>query len=86
MRMLQVDFSEVITVLEELKDDAAVPKNVKTKIDAIVKVLNGDFEISIKVNKALHELDEIANDSNMQSYARAQIWSVVSILEKLSAS
>ena len=82
----EFDFSEVTGMLEELKDDAAVPKNVKIKIDSIMGVLNGDSDTSIKLNKALHELDEIANDANLQSYARTQIWNIVSVLEKVSAS
>lgn len=87
MKMLQkANFSEVINVLEELKEDAAIPKNVKIKVDSIIKLLNDECEVPISVNKALHELDEIANDANMQSYARAQIWNIVSMLEKINAS
>lgn len=82
----EFDFSGITAMLEELKDDAAVPKNVKIKIDSIMGVLNGDSDMPIKVNKALHELDEIANDANLQSYARTQIWNIVSALEKVSAS
>ncbi|MDO8740619.1 MAG: UPF0147 family protein [Candidatus Woesearchaeota archaeon] len=82
----EFDFGKITGMLEELKDDAAVPKNVKIKIDSIIEVLNGDSDTSIKLNKALHALDEIANDANLQSYARTQIWNIVSVLEKVSAS
>ncbi|MBI2129952.1 UPF0147 family protein [Candidatus Woesearchaeota archaeon] len=82
----EFDFGSITGILEDLKADAAVPKNVKIKIDSVMGVLNGDSDISIKLNKALHELDEIANDANLQSYARTQIWNIVSALEKVSAS
>ena len=41
-------------------------------------------EISIKISKALNDLDEIADDVNLQPYTRTQIWNVVSILEKIN--
>lgn len=73
----------VEAVLAELKDDATVPKNVRSKIEKVIDVLNSDLEVQIKVSKALNELEEIADDVNLQSYTRTQIWSVVSILEKI---
>ena len=74
----------VIEVLEELQEDASVPRNVKDKLIATVKALEEKSEISIKVHKALHELEEIADDPNLQPYTRTQIWNIVSTLEKIS--
>ena len=73
----------VIKSLSEIQADATVPRNVRTKIEAIVIKLKEDTEVSIKVNKTLNELDEVANDVNLQSYTRTQIWNVMSALEKL---
>lgn len=81
--MSEDNLKEVIGVLSELKEDTSVPKNVKTKIENTIEILEGKGELSIKVNKALHELDEVADDSNMQPYTRTQIWNIVSMLEKL---
>lgn len=73
----------VINSLNEIKDDVTVPRNVRTKIEAIITTLKEDIELSIKINKTLNELDEIANDVNLQAYTRTQIWNVMSTLEKL---
>jgi len=73
-----------IEVLRELQEDGSVPKNVKEKIITTVNALEEDTEVSIKVNKALHELEEIADDPNLQQYTRTQIWNIVSVLEKLA--
>ncbi|MBR9692248.1 hypothetical protein GOV06_05690 [Candidatus Woesearchaeota archaeon] len=73
----------IIEILKELQEDGSVPRNVKEKLTATIKSLDEDKDISIKVNKALHELEEIADDPNLQTYARTQIWNIVSLLEKL---
>jgi len=74
----------IVEVLQELDEDLSVPKNVKGKITDVIKLLKDDnTEISIKVNQALHILDEIADDTNIKSFTRTQIWSVVSLLEKI---
>mgnify|MGYP001615589042 FL=1 len=73
----------VVSSLSEVKEDSTVPRNVRTKIEYVVSTLKEDTELPIKVNKALNELDQIANDVNLQSYTRTQIWNVMSMLEKL---
>jgi uncharacterized protein (UPF0147 family) len=60
-----------------------VPRNVKSKVEQVLKILNENTEVSIRVNKALNELEEIANDSNMQTYTRTQLWNIISLLEKV---
>lgn len=79
-----VDNSEIqgiIEALTELNEDMTVPKNVKTRVAHAIEALKEDVEVSIKVDKAIQELDEISNDTNIQSYTRTQIWNVVSLLE-----
>jgi len=75
---------ETIEKLEELEKDVNIPKNIKIKIEGIIDILKEDTELSIKINKALNELDEISNDSNLEPYTRTQIWNIVSILEKIN--
>lgn len=78
------ELDEVITALTDLKEDSAVPKNVKLKIDNTIKILNEDSDQSLKVDRALQELDDIADDSNVQAFTRTQIWNIVSLLEKIA--
>lgn len=73
----------VVATLCELEEDITVPKNVRLKVEKVMELLNEETEIDIKVNKALNELEEIADDVNLQSYTRAQVWSVISTLEKI---
>ena len=73
-------------VLSELKDDSTVPKNVRLKIEKVMALLNDKTEIQIKVSKVLNELEEIADDVNLQSYTRTQVWNVISVLEKIKTN
>ena len=78
------EINNVIETLTELEEDTTVPKNVRLKIQNTIKNLKENTEISIKISKALNDLDEIADDINLQPYTRTQIWNVVSILEKIN--
>jgi len=71
------------SVLTELKDDVTVPRNVRVKVEGVMSLLNQKIEAKIKVSKVLNELEEIADDVNLRSYTRTQIWNVVSLLEKI---
>lgn len=73
----------VVGNLSELQEDATVPRNVRNHIQTIINNLKNGVELSIKVNKALNDLDEISADVNLQSYTRTQIWNIMSVLEKI---
>jgi len=76
--------SEVVEMLTKLQEDSAIPKNIRIKIQGITNAIKEkNIELSIKVNKALDKLDEIADDANMQPFIRTQIWNIVSMLEKI---
>ena len=81
---IQQQCDEIVHALGTLKDDEGVPKNVRSKIDIIITSLQGDADISTRVGKSLHELDEISEDLNLPPFIRTQIWNVSSMLEKLN--
>ena len=74
----------IIESMQEIAGDNTVPRNVKEKLNLIVKVLQNEAEdILLRKDKALSELDEIAEDTNLQAYTRTQIWNIVSVLEMI---
>ena len=81
--MEQKSIESIEPLLNELKEDAAVPKNVKLKIEKVIGILKKNSEVTIKVSKALNELEEVADDVNLESYTRTQVWNVISALEKI---
>jgi len=82
MTVLKIDpqLSAIICALSELGEDSTIPKNIRIKVIDIINVLSDETEISIRVNKVLDELEEIANDANIQPYTRTQVWNVISLL------
>ncbi len=77
------EINAIVNALSELEQDASVPRNIKDKIQKTIEALQSNGEQSMNKDKAMQELDEIADDINLQAYARTQIWNIVSMLEKL---
>ena len=84
--MTEEKLKDVIDSLSELSSDLAVPKNIKNKISNMMNILEDDLELSIRINKVLNELDEIADDPNLQAYTRIQILNIVSLLETIQTN
>ncbi|MBS3152986.1 UPF0147 family protein [Candidatus Woesearchaeota archaeon] len=78
--MIENQMKEVIGVLEMIKEDMSVPKNVKGRIDTTINSLNSRCEVSIRVDQALQELGEISNDPNIPAYTRVEILNIISLL------
>lgn len=78
-----IEVQTAVNSLNEIQEDASVPRNVRMQVKNVIGTLKEDIELPIKINKALNKLDEIASDINLQAYTRTQIWNVVSVLEKL---
>jgi len=77
------EIGNVMKLLDELKEDTTVPKNVRLKIENSIKILDENKEIEIKVSRVLNVLEEVAEDVNLQAYTRTQIWDLISGLEKV---
>ena len=75
--------SEIIDLLTEISEDPSATKNLKAKITQVVSILKADSDLSLKINKASHELDEIASSQEIDSYTRTQLLGVVSALENV---
>jgi len=81
--MPENQLKEIIGLLSEMETDSTVPKNIKLKAQGIIKLLNGEEEVSIRVSRALSEMEDIADDVNLPPYTRTQVWNIVSLLEKV---
>ena len=74
---------EIISLMKELEQDTGIPSNTKEKIVNSITTLNQDMDLSVKASKVIHEMEEVSQNNNIGSYTRTQLWSIVSLLEKL---
>ncbi|MBI5872297.1 UPF0147 family protein [archaeon] len=71
-----------IAMLQQIKEDEGLPRNIKSKIEEVITALQtGNVEDAIKANRALQILEELSRDPNLPIYIRTQIWNLASLLE-----
>ncbi len=81
--MAEERVEEIIGVIKEVQEDSTVPKSIKLKLQKMVEILSENTDISIKVNKTLHELEMIDGDNNTDSFVRTQLMNIASMLENV---
>ena len=74
---------EIIILMKEVAQDNTVPNNTKERIVNSLNTLNQEMDSSIKASKVIHEMEEVSQNNNLESYTRTQLWNIVSLLEKL---
>ena len=80
--MAKTDLKDVINLLGDLSEDYSIPKNVRNALDKLKKDLQDPSkELRVKIDAALQEIENLALDPNLASYARTQIWNLSSLLE-----
>lgn len=72
--------NEAISVLNELKCDPSVNKNIKGRIERIIACLENDIDLG--KDKALVEIEEMMDANDMEPYLRTQIWNIISLIER----
>ena len=83
----QVDpLTDILTVIGEISTDQNVPRNVRAKMQDIQNKLNSSTEQSVKIHDAMGTLDDISGDVNLDPFTRTQVYSIISMLEKLKQS
>ena len=77
-------FENVIPLIQQIANDRTVPRNIRTKCEDSIKILQDDKEdAAVRINTIISSMDEIANDPNIPTYTRIQIWNIVSALESI---
>ena len=75
---------EVSEILEYIKENNTVPRNIREAASDSKYLLNDETQDqSVKISTVLTKLDEISNDPNIPVHARTLIWEVLSKLESI---
>jgi len=79
--MDQDQMQEIITILQNIKEDLSIPKNIKERLNQTIQTLClNNCDDSMKIDKALEELDNISDDPNIPTYTRIEVLNVISVL------
>lgn len=71
-----------ISAIKELDQDPATPSSVRSRLELTLKILNQkDIEPGLKLSKALTELETAAQDDNLQSDTRTQLFTIATLLD-----
>ena len=72
----------IVEHIQMMQEEKEMPKNIKAKLTHIVSILkNEDEELSLKIDKAISEIEDIAEDVNIQSEVRMDLFNITSLLE-----
>lgn len=74
---------KLVTLLDSLIEDNAIPRNVRNAIsNAKAKLLEKEDPLA-SLSAAVYALDEVSNDINLPMHGRTMIWNILSELEML---
>ena len=75
---------EVVELVNELCLDRSIPKNVRSVLEEIKKLLaDTSKEMGVKIDTSMQMIESISQDPNLSSFIRTQIWELSSVLESL---
>jgi len=78
------EINNIVEQINEMQDEKDIPKNIKTKLLEVAQILKNDGEeVSLKIDKALSELEEISEDVNIPTHVRMYIYNLSSVLESI---
>lgn len=73
---------QALAILSDLEDDSTLPKNVRATISSIIATLSDEStDLSIRIDKAMQDIEQISSDINIQPYSRTMLYQVTSNLE-----
>lgn len=75
------NIKSAIELLDEIIEDSSVPKNIRLTCENTKKVLTGDGDEKVRIDTAIQNLDLLADNVQVPTYTRMQVWNIVSLLE-----
>ena len=77
---------EILAVADHMKSigqDSTVPRNIRfALLEAAGKIASAS-EMDVEIGSAIYRMEDIANDINMPSHTRTELWNIISSLESV---
>jgi len=84
MVIIMMSIPEISEMVGTLMGDTTIPKNIRRALTEAKERLDSEDEDVVKISAAIYVIESIAEDINMPSHARTQIWAIISALETLN--
>lgn len=82
--MVEDKIQQAINLLQRIVDDTSVPRNIRRAASEAIKALQTTkYTPGVRASNAITILEEIAQDPNMPTHTRVQLWNITSILETI---
>ena len=78
---MSTNIQSAIELLDEIIEDKSVPKNIRLTCEKTKEVLTGDGDERVRIDTAIQNLDLLADNVQVPTYTRMQVWNIVSLLE-----
>ena len=75
---------EAVALLEQIKEDSSVPRNIRKTAGTCVEILTSEdpeMELTIKASTAIEMLEECTQDPNCPLHTRTKVYYVLTRLE-----
>lgn len=72
---------DIVAALREVQEELSLPRAAKVKLDEVIAILEGPGDDRLKASKALSEIEDLTDNSNLPSFVRTQLWNIASQLE-----
>lgn len=80
---MEEKIQQIIDMINMVLEDTSVPKNIRTALSNAKMRLQSNDDLIVKVSSAIYMIEPVSEDVNLPSYARTQIWSIISALESI---
>ncbi len=80
---MQAGRTDINDLIKEILENRGIPRNVKSTLEESIEMINCMETDEEKISCIISILDDASVDPNLTSFARTQIWNVVSLLEEM---
>lgn len=82
----EIKKTQIVQILETVANDTGTPRNIRRTVKQAIDTLSNEkFSPPVRAANAIEMIEEILQDPNMPPLTRVQLWSAISLLEKLRA-
>lgn len=79
------EYEEILEMIQDIIDDdeEEISKNIRQRLEKVITILKEDAEPSDIRERALYEIEELGNNTNIDPYMRSMMLQLAAKLEEV---